>query len=256
MYSLTRFLPGAVLLLMSMLSGVAQGQDYRVVHCPWGCPDGAGEGNHLILRPIYALSYNPRTKSADWAAYRVTAGSMGIASSLSRQPLADEYVTETLEPGDFVSASTLELSRGQYVPLVNFAATPYWQDVNYLTNAVARSNSLSQGAWYGLEWAIRNLVNRQQALYVLTGPIYDEQGADLRLATDKIHRVPDGFFKIVVTPNGESAVFRFTQDTSVGVHHCDLQSSLEEIEALTGLTLFPERGQTLNATLAGDLGCR
>lgn len=256
MKSLTRILSGTVLLAMYLVSGMAQAQIYRVVHCPWGCPVGASEDNHLILRPIYALSYNTRTKSADWAAYQVTADSVGIASSLSRQPLADDYVSETLEPEDFVSASSLELNRGQYVPLVNFAATPYWQDVNYLTNAVARSNGLSQGPWYGLEWAIRNLVNRQQALYVLTGPIYDEQAIALRLATDKIHQVPDGFFKVVVTPDGESAVFRFTQNTSVGVHHCELQSSLEEIEALTGLTLFPERGQPLDASLAGDLGCR
>lgn len=251
-----RFLSAAVLVCMHVFIGVVQAQGYRVVHCPWGCPDGASEESHLILRPIYALSYNTRSKSADWAAYRITADSVGIASSLSRQPLVDDYVSETLEPADFVSASSLELNRGQYVPLVNFAATPYWKDVNYLTNAVARSNSLSQGPWYGLEWAIRNLVNRRQALYVLTGPIYEEQAAELRLATDKMHQVPDGFFKVVVTPDGGSAVFRFSQYASVGVHHCDLQSSLEEVEALTGLTLFPEREQPLNATLAGDLGCR
>ena len=231
-------------------------QDYRVVHCLWACPVGADADNHLILRPIYALSYNTRTRSADWAAYRVTAGSVGIASSLSRQPLADDYVAATLEAEDFVSASSFQLSRGHYVPLVNFAATPYWQDVNYLTNAVARSNSLSQGPWYGLEWAIRNLVNRRQELYVLTGPIYEEQGEALRLATDKPHRVPDAFFKVVATPEGDIAVFRFTQSTPVGVHHCDLQAGLEEIEAQTGLTLFPERRRPLTRTLALDLGCR
>lgn len=238
-----------------LLPGIAVSQEYRIVHCLYGCPQGAAEDNPLLLRPIYALSYNTLTKSADWAAYRVTSGSVGIASSLSRQPRRDDYVADTLLPEDFEAESEMQLHRAQYVPLVNFAATPYWDDVNYLTNAVARSNGLDQGAWFGLEWAIRNLVNREQELYVVTGPVYDDASAALTLATDKTHRVPDSFFKIVVTPEGEMASFLFPQDASVGIHHCNMQVSLDEVEALTGLEFFPERGDPLSATLAGSLGC-
>ena len=53
--------------------------------------------------------------------------------------------------------------------------TPFWRDVNYLTNSVARTASLSQGAWYGLDWSIRNYVNRQGEVYVVTGPIFDAE---------------------------------------------------------------------------------
>ena len=174
--SSNRFL--ALCLLGLLLWGVippTQAQDLRIVHCFAGCPIGADEDNHLILRSIYALSYNTEIKTAEWAAYQVTAGSVGIASSLSRQPVADNYVADTLSVEDFAQAEEIGLLRAQYVPLVNFAGTPYWQEVNYLTNAVARSNSLSQGAWYGLEWATRNLVNRQQVLFVLTGPIFNTE---------------------------------------------------------------------------------
>ena len=100
--------------------------------------------------------------------------------------------------------------RSQYVSLVDFAGTPFWRDVNYLTNSVARTASLSQGAWYGLDWSIRNYVNRQGEVYIVTGPIFDTEDEDRvsgLLQTDTPHRVPDKFFKVVVNNLGQSAAF-------------------------------------------------
>lgn len=248
----------ALSLLGLVLSGIAastQAQDLRIVHCFAGCPTGADEDNHLILRSIYALSYNTEIKTAEWAAYQVTAGSVGIASSLSRQPVADNYVADTLSVEDFAQAEEVGLLRAQYVPLVNFAGTPYWQEVNYLTNAVARSNGLSQGAWNGLEWAIRNLVNRQQTLFVLTGPIFSQESEARHLPVSATHRVPDGFFKIVITPEGRSAAFQFQQDNTVGIHHCNLQTTVAGLQQLTGLQFFPELNRSLDESLSTDLGC-
>lgn len=244
----------AVVLLGS--AALAAGQEVRVAHCLYGCPVGAAADNHLLLRPIYALSYNTHRKSADWVAYQVTAGTVGIASSLSRQPRPDDYVSDTLSAADFEQAEAMSMVRAQYAPLVNFAGTPYWDDVNYLTNAVARSSSLSQGAWYGLDWAIRNLVNREQEVFVVTGPIYEADADAITLPIGTPHRIPDGFFKIIVTAQGEVAAFRFSQQTSVGVHHCNLQTSIEEIEAATGLRFFPQRDRLLQETLYSSLGCR
>jgi endonuclease G len=232
-----------------------QAQNLRIVHCLYGCPEGAPAANQLLLRPIYALSYNSQHKSADWVAYRVTAETVGIASSLSRQARADDYVEQTLDSSDFSSAAELNMVQAHYAPLVNFAGTPYWDDVNYLSNAVARSASLSQGAWYGLNWAVRNLVNREAEVYVLTGPLYEQDQPGIRLAIDKPHRIPDGFYKLVVTPAGEAAGFRFSQDTSAGIHHCNLRASIAELEAATGLDFFPGRNRPLTETLYSSLGC-
>lgn len=233
----------------------AQAQSLRVTHCLFECPQGASQDNHLILRPIYALSYNTQHKSADWVAYRVTAQTVGIASSLSRQAIPDNYVTETLSQADFAVASELNMIQAHYAPLVNFAGTPYWNDVNYLTNAVVRSSSLSQGAWYGLDWAIRNLVNREEEVYVVTGPIYQADSTAVSLPIETPHRIPDAFFKIIVTTEGEAAAFRFDQDTSVGVHHCDLQAAISDLREETGLVFFPARARPLDESLASSLGC-
>lgn len=250
---LARIAALAVLLLAIMAPSHAV--ELRIAHCLYGCPLGTSTENHLILRPIYALSYNTRNKVADWAAYRVTSGSIGIASSLSRAAVADDFVEETLRAADFINAEEVGLTRGQLVPLVNFAGTPYWNEVNYMSNAVARSQSLSRGAWYGLEWSIRNLVNQENEVYVVTGPIFREAPVVASLETQTQHRVPDAFFKIVVSSDNEVAAFIFDQDLPVHVHHCDNRASIEDIERATGLDFFPERPGLVAGLLDARLGC-
>lgn len=241
-------------LLMAFMSP-SQAVELRIAHCLHGCPQGSSAENQLILRPIYALSYNTRNKVADWAAYRVTSGSIGIASSLSRTALVDDFVEETLSAADFINAEEAGLTRAQFVPLVNFAGTPYWNEVNYMSNAVARSRNLSQGAWYGLEWSIRNLVNREGEVYVLTGPIFRETPVVASLETQTRHRVPDAFFKIIVSADNRATAFIFEQDLPVHVHHCDSRASIDEIERVTGLDFFPENPRLVSGSLDTSLGC-
>ena len=250
---LSRIAALGVLLIASMSQ--IQAAELRIAHCLYGCPKGSSSENHLILRPIYALSYNTRNKVADWAAYRVTSGSIGIASSLSRAVMIDDFVEETLSAGDFINAEEAGFTRAQLVPLVNFAGTPYWNEVNYMSNAVARSQNLSLGAWYGLEWSIRNLVNREREVYVLTGPIFRDSPVVASLETQTQHRVPDAFFKIVVSADNRATAFIFDQDLPVHVHHCDTRAAIDEIETATGLEFFPENPRLVLGLLDTNLGC-
>ena len=241
--------------LILTLHNIACAQAYKIGHCYNGCPEGADDSNHLIVRPIYALSYNTTTKSADWVAYKVSGSSIGIASSLSRDAVQDNYVKDTLTAEDFLDSERVDLIRSQYVSLIDFAGTPFWGDVNYLTNSVARTLSLSQGAWYGLDWSIRNLVNRQDEVYVVTGPIFDIEENSLLLLTDTPHRVPDRFFKVIVNNLGHTAAFILAQSAAVHVHHCEMIATIDEIEGLTGLDLFPSLNLKSGDSVYSGLGC-
>lgn len=42
-----------------------------------GCPEGAPGINDIIVREIYTLASNDRTRFADWVAYRVMPDSIG-----------------------------------------------------------------------------------------------------------------------------------------------------------------------------------
>lgn len=248
--SAASFLTAAILSI-----GSSYGSEYRVELCYLGCPAGASSDSDIILRPIYALAYNTQYKSADWVVYKVTADSIGIASSLSRDPVPDNYISDTLDSADFADLEGTGLVRSQYVPMVNFAGTPYWSDINYATNVVARSGALNQGAWYGLDWAIRNLVNKEEAVFVITGPVYRSAPVVAQLNTLKSHRVPDAFFKIVVTESGFATGFLLGQEIPVHVHHCDLRVPITDLEKLTNLDFLPEAGSRQFDPLDSGLGC-
>ena len=245
--------------LLSALS--VNAETVRFAHCLGGCPVGAPASNQVIARSLYTLSYNVDHKVADWVAYIVTPGSIGVATNLSRQPRTDPFVADTLQPEDVVTADDGEqdghLVLNYFTPLVSFAGTPFWQEINFLTNMVPRNSELNRGSWYGLEWAVRNLANRTDGLYVITGPVYDREFVTVAqtLETDTLHRIPTGFFKVVVDNEGRAGVFTFPQDLPFHIHHCDRLASLDEVERLTGLDLLPELPHLPLGDLSESLGC-
>ena len=252
--NLLRFAMACALIVSCLLIFPAQAQIYRFGHCLFGCPEGSS-GNQTLVRSAYTLSYDEGRKSAVWAAYEVTSGSIGIASSLSRDLIEDDWVTEALTTADLTELADQDYVRSQHVPLISFAGTPYWPEVNFSSNTTVRSRSLSQGAWYGLDWSLRNLVNSEAAVYVYTGAIFDPEAEPRLLREGSGYRIPDKFFKIVLTEDGRAAAFLFSQETAVHVHHCDLRAGIEEIEALSGLDFFPAATVDVELSLYPMLGC-
>jgi endonuclease G len=246
--------PLALFFMLTINSTTAS--ELHITHCLFGCPTGASPNAQLVIRSIYALAYNYENKVADWVAYKVSVDSIGIATSLSREAVEDGFVDDTLDAADFgIPEEDNDLGLSAFVPMVSFAGTPYWSDVNYLTNIVARSSALNRGAWYGLEWAVRNLVNREGPIYVLTGPIFRSESEPRQLPTNMPHRVPDAFYKILISEQGSNSTFIFEQDLPIHIHHCQQLSSVEEVEELTDLDFFPALGQLPNESLEQELGC-
>ncbi len=254
-FSGTRLVRRAALAALLTAAWPAVALDIKNSHCFAGCPAGAGLDNSLIIRSIYTLSYNPHAKVPDWAAYSVSIDSIGIASNLSRLATPDNYLSSTLDQGDFPEDGSGPFLLGRLVPLLNFAGTPFWQDTNYSSNAIPISRSLNTGAWNGLDWSIRNLVNRVGQVFVITGPIYYDASQVNSLETMKQHQVPDAFFKVVISESGDSSVFILDQQVQVHTHHCSLLSTMSEVERLTGLVLLPDSNQLSARSLDAALGC-
>jgi len=243
--------------LLGIILPSVSAETVRFAHCLGGCPLGAPADNQVVARSLYTLSFNTDNRVADWVAYVVTSGSIGVATNLSRRPERDPFVTTTLELPENTPSETGDdqLQLHPFTPLVSFAGTPYWREVNYLTNLAPRTSGLNRGSWYGLEWAVRNLANRSDGLYVITGPIYERGKIQQRLPIAVPHQVPSGFFKVVADVRGRVAVFTFDQDLPFHVHHCEQRTTLGEVEALTGLDLFPELPDWPLDDLSRDLGC-
>ncbi|MGO4408518.1 MULTISPECIES: hypothetical protein [unclassified Brevundimonas] len=65
---LTRSAVAAMMIALVAGAGTARAGDAEIhtFHCLHGCPMGASATNDLIVREIYTLSTNDRTKFADW----------------------------------------------------------------------------------------------------------------------------------------------------------------------------------------------
>jgi endonuclease G, mitochondrial len=246
----------ALALLAAPAPLLADDAEVHTLHCLYGCPTGAAETNDLVVREIYTLSSNDLTKFADWVAYRV--GRDTVGPSQSRGWAADPWLApdETLEEEDYEGArAALDTDRGHQAPLAALSGTPHWPQTNIFSNITPQDKDLNQGAWERLENRERTFVAASgQSLFVLTGPLYERDMAPLPEA-DEAHRVPSGYWKVLVTEDGRLSSFIFDQRTARNTRYCTGRDSLAEVERRAMLRLFPRLAQRNFRSLDADLGC-
>ncbi|MEL7392441.1 MAG: DNA/RNA non-specific endonuclease [Pseudomonadota bacterium] len=244
-----------------------------ISHCVKGtCPAGTPPGNQLISREIYALSNNGETKFADWVAYRPTRESIETSSGLGRgwkrDPLLDKSVTLEPNPDDYKGANrALGVERGHLAPLTLFAGTEYWRTTNYYSNIVPMQGAMNRGPWENLEAAEKQAAYDFREVFVLTGPLYEidmtcepalpaAERAGCLPNADENHQVPSGYWKVVTNKTGsKKAAFIIPQTAGSRQSHCEFGSSVDEIEARTGLTLFPGLTWSRERSFYNELGC-
>jgi endonuclease G len=219
-------------------------QEIHCKHFIYGYPLGTDPGNDLIIRDAYAMSSNDETKFADWVAYRLD---REVISGPKRKrnwksdPWLDE--DETLEPKDYKSAhAELGTDRGHQAPLASCDGSRDWYEANYLSNITPQKSDLNQGAWKKLEESVRRLLDSNEYIYVMTGPLYEREMPGLPEA-DEEHKVPSGYWKIVVIPQKkeiETAAFVFDQNTEKAARYQDHSVSIDEVESRSGLDFFWE----------------
>jgi endonuclease G len=148
-------------------------------HWVYGMPQGTPSSNVLIIRDIYALSSNDKTKFADWVAYRLTPYEVIGTLDLERKWRADPWLQkeETLEPNrpdDYkgANAKPFEYDRGHQAPLAAFKGSRYASQANYFSNITPQKKELNQGPWRILEAKVRALVKKGNTLWIMTGPLY------------------------------------------------------------------------------------
>lgn len=228
----------------------AQPSFYPEIHCKhfiYGYPTGTPATNDLIIRDIYALSSNDTTKMADWVAYRLDKETVSGDTYTTRNWKADPWLEdkETLEPDDYKNAyEKLKVDRGHQAPLGSFKGTKYWDETNYLSNITPQKSELNQGPWEKLEEKERGLAKAGDIVYVMTGPLY-EKDMPVLPGADEPHRVPSGYWKIIVIPGKsvnslEVAAFMFNQDTTRNDKVIDHISTINEIERRSGLDFLRE----------------
>jgi len=239
-----------------------------IAHCAQACPQ-AEYAQEIVVHHLYAAAITPQTGLARWVAYRVLGGTVGVASLLPRSwqvdPLLDaerqggaggaEIAQEVdFQQPDLSSAQDREyrvnelvypdVARGRLAPMTSFAGTPYWQELNNLSNMAPLPEDLRTGSWARLEQRINALAHREGEVFVVSGPLPQNN--------DNIE-IPGAYFKVVIA--GERiAAFVFPVGLPLHASHCAQQSTLQAIEQATSLNLFPALAAA-SGSLNVALGC-
>jgi len=223
------------------------------IHCKHfigGYPLGAPASNDMIIRDLYALSSNDETKFADWVCYRLTPqetfGDLDLKRKWHNDPWLDDSETLEARPesaDDYDDAHSVEdYDRGHMAPLASFRGSRYASQVNFYSNITPQKADMNEGPWMRLESAERDLVVQYETIWVMTGTLY-ESSMNCLPGCDETHTVPSGFWKIVVVDDAGSlraAGFIMGQDTPRGANFRDYLTTIQVIEARSGLDFFWE----------------
>ncbi len=233
--------------LLAILTAI--GQNRPEIHCKhffMGYPFGAPETNDLIIQDAYALSSNDDAKFADWVAYRLTIhevdGDIGLDRNWKTESWLDK--DETLESSDYTGANAAhDYERGHQAPLGSFKRSVYASQTNHLSNITPQKSDLNQGPWKELEASVRELVMDGNTVYVMTGPLYERAMPALPKA-DEPHKVPSGYWKVVIVPTGSSsfehAAFIMDQNSGRKDKVSTKMVTIDAVEQRSGLDLLWE----------------
>lgn len=253
-------------------------QQLHIAHCLDGCPvfsDGnvaaRNGGEQIVVRHLFAASIS-ETGLANWLAYRVLPATVGVASLLPRYwqldklaANADRLVEEVGESNRLVEidlsdaqdsdyrvneVALVASDRGRLAPMTSFADTPYWSELNYLSNMTPMPTDLRTGAWARLDQAINELAQQGNSYHVISGPIYGEAHE-----VQDTSNQPTAFFKIIAT-DSRVAAFVFPSDALPQSRFCDYVKPLAGLSEDSGIVFFPRASANRSEDLASTLNCQ
>lgn len=252
--------------LALLLTSTGYSQIVHIAHCARECPQTDVQSD-IVVHHLYAAAVDSESGLAHWVAYKVIRDSVGVASLLPRvwqsDRLLDAPDSALLEPADGADFFQPDLSnaqdreyrvneilynmedRGRLAPLTSFAGTPYWEELNNLSNMAPLPTDLRVGSWARLEQAVNALAQQIGDVFVVSGP--------MARSSDAISQ-PAAYFKVILAGD-RLASFVFPAGLKQNDRYCEQGGSLAAIEESTGMTLFPAMAALDDGALMRDIGC-
>lgn len=246
-----------------------------ISHCLEECPAHQNRASELVVRHLFVASIDDNSGVADWVAYKVLPETVGVASLLPRFWQIEDlnqaqspyealvYRSSGISQPDLsgeqdrdyrVNELAVEAGDvGRLVPMSSFAGTPFWSELNFLSNLAALPYELRFGSWSRLDQAINEATSALGELYVISGPLY---AADSIVNADgqALLRKPIAYFKVIANDKMQAS-FVFDKDLQQHVNHCDQLSNLEEVRRRSQLNMLNEVEIISSTELLVTLGC-
>ncbi|GMG95134.1 endonuclease [Cupriavidus sp. SHE] len=194
----------------------------------------------LLCNRAYAVLYSSSTRTALWAAERLTREAVDAARTLSRD--SDFYEETRLADADRSRLSDYARSgydRGHLAPSGDFADKTAQAESFSLANVVPQNSFSNRRTWSHIETSTRRLARQYGTIQVITGPAFIR---DVGALNGRV-RIPDFLWKAIYVPGVGAAAYIVRNDATPAYSVI----SLDELRHFTGIDPFPALGKPMHS---------
>lgn len=184
----------------------------------------------------FRVSFNSDNKTPNWVSWELLGSETEGTTPRYNKFWCDEDIEGCPTHYDYTHSG---YDRGHMCP----AADQKWSDTAMidcfsLANIAPQDNSLNSGAWSTLEKKERLWAQRDSAIVIVAGPIYEK--TDTKRIGDAGVRVPSAFFKVIVAPylaKPRGIAFVYPNMYAPGNME-NYVMTIRDVEKITGLDFF------------------
>lgn len=217
------------------------------------------KGETILQHTGFTLSFNDSTNCPNWVAWQLTADEAQAQGERNPDFYVDPDVEEEASQVNTRDYSGSGYDRGHMCPSADMKwSTEAQHDCFYMTNICPQDRDLNGKSWERLERACRRWATKEGSVYIVCGPIYHDWRSALTIGRDHTVRVPDAFFKVVLSlrQGKEKAIgFYYVNDASQQNMEA-AATTVDEIERMTGYDFFPRLDKRMEATLEAQCNLR
>ncbi len=216
-----------------------------------GVPQVSSGFSHILRNDAFMLEYSETLKNPLWVTYKVIpkryqSGKRPSGFSKDWRSLAavshDDYTGSGYDRGHMAPNYLIASRYGRNAQQQTFL----------MTNIAPQKPKLNQKSWQRLEEVIANDFSDWHGdFWVVTGPIFDQQPKTLKNSDVSI---PSAFYKILIKPGSpetpaKTLAFIFPQNAKANASLMTFVSSVDEVEAQTGIDFFHKLDDEFEAKL-------
>lgn len=208
-----------------------------------------GVNDQIIRHHRITLRYREQYEQADWVAYKLLGDE--ARAYLSRD--GNKFVPDPLVKTGSATHSDYTRSgydRGHLAPAGDFNISPDdKQETFYMSNISPQVGDFNRGIWNDLEQKFRQWAERDEELYIVTGPVL-KPGLPTIGKNNEI-AVPEMYYKIALclTDRQPRMIGFILKNEFSSENLKTFVVSVDEIERLTGIDFFPKLPDTLEKKL-------
>lgn len=185
----------------------------------------------------FGVSFNADNHTPNWVAWELLGSETdGSESRGSRKFWQDDDLKGCPSTGDYSNSG---YDRGHMCP----AADQKWSasamsDCFSMANIIPQDAALNRGAWQTLESKERLWAQRDSAIVIVAGPIYEK--SDTKRIGDTGVRVPSACFKVIIAPyldHPRGIAFVYPNMTAPGNME-NYVMTIRDVEKITGFDFF------------------